>query len=59
MRLGNVFYAALLWALATAAATSAQTVAPLTVTSPTLKAGEVVPIDHTADGRNVSPALTW
>jgi Raf kinase inhibitor-like YbhB/YbcL family protein len=31
----------------------------LTVTSPTLKANEVVPVDHTADGRNVSPALSW
>ncbi|HWI17393.1 MAG TPA: YbhB/YbcL family Raf kinase inhibitor-like protein [Vicinamibacterales bacterium] len=37
----------------------AQTPATITVTSPTLKANEVVPIDHTADGKNVSPALTW
>lgn len=43
----------------TAAAVSAQTPAALTVTSPTLKASEVVPIDHTADGRNISPALMW
>jgi Raf kinase inhibitor-like YbhB/YbcL family protein len=41
------------------AAASAQTVATLTVTSPTLKANETVPIDHTADGKNVSPALMW
>ena len=33
--------------------------ATLTVTSPTLKANETVPVDHTADGRNVSPALNW
>ena len=38
---------------------AAQTPATLTVTSPTLKANEVVPIDHTADGKNVSPALMW
>ncbi len=31
----------------------------LVVTSPTIKAGEPVPIDHTADGKNVSPALEW
>jgi Raf kinase inhibitor-like YbhB/YbcL family protein len=37
----------------------AQTPATLTVTSPTLKANETVPVDHTADGRNVSPALMW
>ena len=52
-----------LYALAIAAfsatAASAQTPAAITVTSPTLKAGEVVPIDHTADGKNLSPALSW
>ena len=37
----------------------AQTPAAITVTSPTLKANEVVPIDHTADGKNLSPALAW
>ncbi len=37
----------------------AQTPATITVTSPTLKAGEVVPIDHTADGKNESPGLNW
>jgi Raf kinase inhibitor-like YbhB/YbcL family protein len=42
-----------------AASASAQTPAALTLTSPTLKANEVVPIDHTADGKNVSPALMW
>lgn len=45
--------------LFSAAAVSAQTPAALTVTSPTLKANEVVPIDHTADGKNLSPALAW
>jgi Raf kinase inhibitor-like YbhB/YbcL family protein len=43
----------------TAVGVSAQTPAVITVTSPTLKANEVVPIDHTADGKNVSPALAW
>ena len=46
-------------ALALAASIAAQTPATLTVTSPTLKANETVPIDHTADGKNVSPALSW
>jgi Raf kinase inhibitor-like YbhB/YbcL family protein len=40
-------------------AASAQTPQVLTVTSPTLKAGETIPRDYTADGRNVSPPLQW
>lgn len=31
----------------------------LTVTSPTLTSGEPIPKDHTADGKNISPALAW
>jgi Raf kinase inhibitor-like YbhB/YbcL family protein len=31
----------------------------IVVTSPTLKQGERVPRDHTPDGRNDSPALSW
>jgi Raf kinase inhibitor-like YbhB/YbcL family protein len=58
MQIRNGIYAAAL-VVATAVAAAAQTPATLTVTSPTLKANEVVPIDHTADGRNVSPALSW
>ena len=38
---------------------AAQTPATITVTSATLKANETIPKDHTADGRNVSPALAW
>ena len=57
MRLRNAIYAVLVLSVASTAA--AQTPATLTVTSPTLKANEVVPIDHTADGKNVSPALAW
>ena len=29
------------------------------IQSPTLRAGQPVPIEHTADGPNTSPALTW
>jgi hypothetical protein len=32
---------------------------PLTVSSPVLKAGESIPRDYTADGRNMSPPLSW
>jgi hypothetical protein len=34
-------------------------VASLTVTSPTIRANETIPVDHTADGRNISPAIQW
>jgi Raf kinase inhibitor-like YbhB/YbcL family protein len=34
-------------------------VASLTLTSPTIKANETIPVDHTADGRNISPAIQW
>jgi Raf kinase inhibitor-like YbhB/YbcL family protein len=37
----------------------AQAPAALTVTSPTLKAGETIPAEYTADGRNISPPLQW
>lgn len=57
MRLRDCIYAALV--LGVAATAAAQTPAAITVTSTTLKAGEVVPKDHTADGKNVSPALMW
>jgi Raf kinase inhibitor-like YbhB/YbcL family protein len=57
MRLRNVFYAALLVTVSSAA--TAQTPAAITVTSATLKANETIPKDHTADGRNVSPAISW
>ncbi len=33
--------------------------ASLTVTSPTLTAGQPIPRQHTADGENTSPALAW
>jgi Raf kinase inhibitor-like YbhB/YbcL family protein len=31
----------------------------LTVTSPAFKAGDTIPRDYTADGRNISPPLAW
>jgi Raf kinase inhibitor-like YbhB/YbcL family protein len=58
MRFRYGFYALAIIALG-AASVSAQTPAAITVTSPTLQANAVVPIDHTADGKNVSPALMW
>jgi Raf kinase inhibitor-like YbhB/YbcL family protein len=50
------------WLLASAllgGSAAAQTPAAITVGSPTLKADQTIPADHTADGRNVSPALSW
>jgi Raf kinase inhibitor-like YbhB/YbcL family protein len=38
---------------------AAQTAQKITVTSPALKADQAIPRDYTADGRNVSPPLTW
>jgi Raf kinase inhibitor-like YbhB/YbcL family protein len=65
MRFRNVILAALVLGVASAASAdatadkAAQTPAPITVTSTTLKANETIPKDHTADGKNVSPALAW
>jgi Raf kinase inhibitor-like YbhB/YbcL family protein len=72
MRLASVFCrgawsAALVLTVAATASTyakatvdqAAQTPAAITVTSTTIKANETIPKDHTADGRNVSPALSW
>ena len=41
------------------AANAQATPAVIAVTSPTLKAGQPVPRQHTPDGRNDSPALAW
>ncbi|HJU43598.1 MAG TPA: YbhB/YbcL family Raf kinase inhibitor-like protein [Vicinamibacterales bacterium] len=57
MRLRRVIYAAVIATFAVPV--WAQTPATLTVTSPTIKANETVPVDHTADGKNYSPAITW
>ena len=48
--------AAVLWAVVASAQPSS---AKITVESPTLKADQPIPRDYTADGRNVSPPLTW
>ena len=45
--------------LAFTVTTLAQTPASLTVTSPTIKAGQTIPVDHTGDGKNISPAINW
>ncbi|HEX8027901.1 MAG TPA: YbhB/YbcL family Raf kinase inhibitor-like protein [Vicinamibacterales bacterium] len=58
MRIRHVLNAVVL-AATFAVPALAQTPAAITVTSATLKANEVIPKDHTADGRNVSPALMW
>lgn len=51
---------ALALAVAAPAAMTAQGGAnAVVVESPTIKAGETIPRDHTADGKNLSPALTW
>ena len=44
---------------ATAAARAQTAPAAIAVASATLKVGETIPKDHTADGRNVSPAISW
>lgn len=62
MRFTNGCRAATLVALMVgSAATAWAQAAPavITVTSATLKANETIPKDHTADGRNVSPAFAW
>jgi len=58
MQIRYSFYALAIAALS-AVSVSAQTPAAITVTSTTLKANETIPKDHTADGKNVSPALMW
>jgi Raf kinase inhibitor-like YbhB/YbcL family protein len=45
--------------IAFALTAAAQAPAKLTVTSPTIKAGQTIPVDHTGDGKNISPALMW
>ena len=42
-----------------AAQASSGPAATLTVTSPTLTAGQPIPKQHTADGENTSPAFAW
>jgi Raf kinase inhibitor-like YbhB/YbcL family protein len=57
MPIRNAFVGGLVLILTSGA--SAQTPATMTVTSPTIKANETIPVDHTADGKNLSPALSW
>jgi Raf kinase inhibitor-like YbhB/YbcL family protein len=44
---------------ANARTASAQTPQPITVDSPVLKQGQPMPADYTADGKNISPPITW
>lgn len=57
MRHALLAFAAAAVVSSTAAAQPAPT--SLTVTSPTLTAGQPIPKQHTADGENTSPALNW
>ena len=46
-------------AILSAAAYAAQEPATIIVTSPAFKHGESLPVAYTADGKNVSPPLSW
>lgn len=45
--------------VATLGAQAAVAPAAITVTSPTFKHGQPLPVDYTADGKNISPPLMW
>jgi Raf kinase inhibitor-like YbhB/YbcL family protein len=47
------------WMAILQAVTAAQVPQKIMVESPTLKADQPIPREYTADGRNVSPPLTW
>jgi Raf kinase inhibitor-like YbhB/YbcL family protein len=47
------------WIAGSMGATAQPALATLTVTSPTVRAGQPVPRQHTPDGRNDSPAISW
>lgn len=55
----HVFVATVVAAALASTAAAQPAPAPLTVTSPTLTAGQPIPKQHTADGENTSPALNW
>jgi Raf kinase inhibitor-like YbhB/YbcL family protein len=60
MLLRTLPVAALLMTAASASGLQAQAApATLTVTSAAFRNGDAIPIDYTADGRNVSPPLAW
>lgn len=56
MRVSPIAVLALVAGLASPAAAQP---AALSVTSPTITAGQPIPKQHTADGENTSPALAW
>jgi Raf kinase inhibitor-like YbhB/YbcL family protein len=45
--------------IALAAVVAAQEPAKITVTSPAFKHAQPLPVDYTADGKNISPPLAW
>jgi Raf kinase inhibitor-like YbhB/YbcL family protein len=53
------FSCALVLAAVWSASTVAQEPAKVIVTSPAFKHGQALPVDYTADGKNVSPPLSW
>ena len=52
-------FVALLAVTALSTTTAAQEPAKITVTSPAFKHGQALPVDYTADGKNISPPLAW
>ena len=60
MTTSRLFSALVLAAVALSTPSAAQpTAVKLTVTSPTLTAGQPIPKQHSADGENTSPAFAW
>lgn len=53
------YLSALLLSAVAAAAIAQPAPAKITVTSPTMKEGERMPVDYTADGKNISPPIQW
>src|SRR5262245_47241936 len=47
------------WLMCPAAPSLAQAPAAIIVSSPVLTQGQPMPVDYTADGKNVSPPITW
>ncbi|MGE0394229.1 MAG: YbhB/YbcL family Raf kinase inhibitor-like protein [Vicinamibacterales bacterium] len=60
MRAACVVTAAVMLGAATSAGLGGQTApATIAVGSPVMREGQPMPVEYTADGRNVSPGLTW
>jgi Raf kinase inhibitor-like YbhB/YbcL family protein len=59
MKRTGIWTAVLMLGVCWCGVSSEQTVVSMRVTSPTLREGQAMPAEHTADGRNVSPGLAW